>query len=311
MGGAWSSLRDGIHQVGVKTGSEWFASPLFPTIAAFHSAYFVAAWLLIKPLQNGGLVDWAWPSGFSAIALTNGLTGTAPPLRRALITAMYLLCGLRFNYGWILRTRHHGEDKRWDLWRQRWSRGEGWLGLRSHALNFFFFYQAQSLSNLLMMLLPSYLACNNDNGSTGDSSRGSGGLFGGRLHWMEVLGAALWAFSFYMENVADVQLAKWKASRNPNKGRVCNVGLWKYSRHPNYFFEFMIWVAYAIFAWPSARTTTDKSILCGIPLLAYYFLVHFTGVPLTEQGSLTHRGAEYARYQQQTSMFFPWFPRQA
>ncbi len=162
------------------------------------------------------------------------------------------------------------------------------------------------------MTLPSYLACNN---SHNENDAPNAWAFLG-LHWTEWLAVLMWAFSFYMENKADMQLVKWKAARrrqikeNKDVGAgVCNIGLWKYSRHPNYFFEFMIWVSYMLFGWRSASTTWDKCTLLMLPPIAYWFLVHFTGVPLTELGSLLHRGETYAQYQRQTNMFFPWFPR--
>jgi steroid 5-alpha reductase family enzyme len=87
---------------------------------------------------------------------------------------------------------------------------------------------------------------------------------------------------------------------------VCTRGLWRYSRHPNYFFEWLIWVSYAVFAlsapWGWIGLIAPASIL--------YLLLRVTGIPLTEQQSIRSKGAAYLRYQQTTSAFVPWFPRQ-
>ena len=99
------------------------------------------------------------------------------------------------------------------------------------------------------------------------------------------------------------------ASSNPtasNKGHTCQVGLWRYSRHPNYFFEWLIWMAFALFALAS------RGGYWGLisPALILYFVSRVTGIPATEAQAIRSRGEEYRRYQQTTSAFVPWFPKQ-
>ena len=89
------------------------------------------------------------------------------------------------------------------------------------------------------------------------------------------------------------------------KGRVCSVGLWRYSRHPNYFFEWLIWVSFFFFALPAPWGWT--TILC--PALMLFFLLRVTGIPYTEEQSLRSRGLAYRQYQRSTSAFVPWFPK--
>jgi steroid 5-alpha reductase family enzyme len=124
------------------------------------------------------------------------------------------------------------------------------------------------------------------------------------LHPLEVAGALLWFIALCGETLADAQLAAFK--RNPaNRGAVCDRGLWRYSRHPNYFFEWLVWVAFFVFACGSPWGWI--SVLC--PAVMLHLLLRVTGIPLTEQQALRSRGDAYRRYQQTTSAFFPWFPR--
>jgi len=124
------------------------------------------------------------------------------------------------------------------------------------------------------------------------------------LSWPELAGVAVWAFAFAGEVTADRQLERFK--RDPvNRGQVCDVGLWRYSRHPNYFFEFLIWVGFALFAWPSPWGW----LALVSPALILYFLLRVTGIPATEAQSLRSRGDAYRRYRQSTSPFVPWFPK--
>jgi steroid 5-alpha reductase family enzyme len=117
---------------------------------------------------------------------------------------------------------------------------------------------------------------------------------------IEIIGILIWITGLIGETIADSQLKKFKSAPQ-NKGKTCDVGLWNYSRHPNYFFEWVMWVGYFVFALGSAWGPI--SIIC--PIIMYYFLIHVTGVPAAEAQSLASRGEEYRRYQQSTSMFIP------
>ena len=122
---------------------------------------------------------------------------------------------------------------------------------------------------------------------------------------LDVLALALWFFSIGGEALADRQLARFR--ENPaNKGKVCREGLWKYSRHPNYFFEWLIWCAYIPLAIGSSYFL---SALLG-PALLLFFLLKVSGVPPTEAQALSSRGEAYRHYQRTTSVFVPWFPKE-
>ena len=112
--------------------------------------------------------------------------------------------------------------------------------------------------------------------------------------------------AFAGEITADAQLSRFKS--NPaNRGKLCDVGLWRYSRHPNYFFESVIWLAYALFALSSPWGWVGLAS----PALILYFLLKVTGIPATEAQALRTKGEAYRRYQETTSVFIPWFPRKA
>ncbi|WP_058197235.1 DUF1295 domain-containing protein, partial [Xanthomonas translucens] len=121
------------------------------------------------------------------------------------------------------------------------------------------------------------------------------------------LALATWLLAVGGESLADRQLAAFRAAPG-NKGKTCRRGLWRYSRHPNYFFEFVHWFAYVFLAVGSGALWVGIAALG--PLLMFAFLYRVTGIPYTEQQALRSRGQDYADYQRSTSAFFPLPPRQ-
>jgi steroid 5-alpha reductase family enzyme len=119
-----------------------------------------------------------------------------------------------------------------------------------------------------------------------------------------LLAVLIWLISVGGESLADSQLDAFK--RRPDApGKTCRVGLWRYSRHPNYFFEWLGWFIWPVLAWPGSGFYIT---LLG-PVLMFIFLVKLTGIPYTERQALKSRGADYAEYQRTTSAFFPWPPK--
>ena len=115
---------------------------------------------------------------------------------------------------------------------------------------------------------------------------------------------AIWFIAVAGEGVADWQLKQFR-SRPENKGKICQSGLWNYSRHPNYFFEWLVWVGFFVFAWDSPFGCF--TVLC--PALMLFFLLRVTGIPLTEELSLKSKGDAYREYQRTTSAFVPFFKK--
>jgi steroid 5-alpha reductase family enzyme len=126
---------------------------------------------------------------------------------------------------------------------------------------------------------------------------------GGPLDAWAAAGALVWLIAVLGEAVADAQLARFRADPR-NKGAVCRVGLWRYSRHPNYFFEWVHWWAYVLIGHGALLT------LLG-PAAMLLFLFRITGIPWTERQALRTRGEAYRAYQQTTSVFLPWPPRRS
>ncbi len=259
-------------------------SPLLLALTALAGlcAAFAAVYGLSRRLDNYGVVDIAWSYAFAALAAFYALAGRGWPVRRALLAAMVVVWSLRLGTHLLVRVaRHHPvEDTRYAQLRRDWS-------ANFHATMFGFF-QLQAASVVLLGL--AFLA------ATANPAP--------RLHVLEVAGALLWLLAVSGEALADAQLAAFK--RDPaNRGRVCAVGLWRYSRHPNYFFEWLIWVAYALFALASPWGWLGLAGPAGI----LYLLLRVTGIPLAEQQSLRSKGDAYRRYQDTTSAFVPWFKR--
>ena len=259
-------------------------SPLQILLAglAFASLLMAGVWLLSVRIRNAGIVDVAWSLGFAPIALLDRFLADGTPWRQNLITGMAMLWSLRLGiHLWKRVARHHpSEDGRYVELRRAVAGREN--------LFFFGFFQAQAV--LLALLSLPFLLVNLDARP--------------RLGFTDLLGFLLWAAAIAGETVADRQLAAFQ--KDPaNQGKVCDSGLWRYSRHPNYFFEWLVWVAFFVIALPAPWGWT--TILC--PALMLFFLLRVTGIPYTEQQSLRSRGEAYRRYQERTSAFLPWFPK--
>lgn len=238
-------------------------------------------WLIHFPIRNAAIVDSGWAGGLALLAAIYAFLGDGYPVRTVLITAMAVIWGLRLSlYLLFTRVIGHPEEGRYVQLRREWG--------SNIPLKFFFFFQFQAL--LCVILSVPFLAAAL-NGEPG-------------LSMLEYAGAALWLAAMIGEFVADFQLNAFK-SDPANKGKTCRVGLWKYSRHPNYFFEWLIWVAFALFALPSPYG------FLGLlsPALILFFLFKVTGIPATEAQALRTKGDDYRQYQQTTSVFVPWFPR--
>ena len=246
----------------------------------FSSLLMAAVWKIAVTIRNAGIVDIAWALGFTPLALLYRFFSDGEPVRQNLITFMVVIWSLRLGiHLWKRVMGHHPvEDGRY---------GEMRKAVAGHEDFFFFwFFQAQALL-LSLLSIPVLL-------SNFDCRIG--------LAFSDLFGFLLWIVAISGESLADHQLSAFKAL-SANRGKVCAVGLWRYSRHPNYFFEWMIWVALFLFALPAPWGWT--TIFC--PALMLYFLLRVTGIPYTEEQSLRSRGDAYREYQRTTSAFLPWF----
>jgi steroid 5-alpha reductase family enzyme len=241
-----------------------------------------AVFLVSLRIRNFSIVDIAWSAIFTPLALLYATLAQGYGPRRALIATMVTLWSLRLAGHLYARVSslHPEEEGRYVQLRHEWA---AHLNAR-----FFRFFQLQGLVAALLSV-PFLLAC--------ADRRPAFGPF-------EIAGAALFVVALAGEAVADRQLAAFKADPR-SRGRTCRAGLWRYSRHPNYFFEWLVWVAYSVFAWPSPGGWA--TLFC--PLLMLHFLIRVTGIRMTEEQALRSRGDDYRDYQRTTSAFLPWFPR--
>ena len=238
---------------------------------------FAVLWGIQVRTKDASHVDVGWAAGLGFLGVVIALSASGLPARRALVGLMALVWSVRLAlHLYFDRVKGKPEDGRYAALRASW-------GPRADR-NFFFFFQAQAV--LDVVLASSFLA----------AARRAGPL--GLLDWIAV---SAWAVSIAGEAAADRQLAAFRADP-ANKGKVCRAGLWNWSRHPNYFFEWMIWLSYAAMAHGAPLAWIS-------PALMLFFLLRVTGIPATEAQALKSRGDAYRRYQDEVSMFIPWPPR--
>jgi steroid 5-alpha reductase family enzyme len=249
-------------------------------VAALACFGMALVWWRAERRRDASSVDVAWTLGIGGGALFAAVITPGDGLRRGLIAAATLGWSLRLALHLVRRLSHEArEDARYAELRTRW-------GERA-SRNFFAFFQIQAWL-VLGFTVPSLAA------QQGAPS----------LRAIDVLGVAVVLASLFGEAIADRQLARFKA-RPASRGETCREGLWAWSRHPNYFFEWTHWLAYPILAWGGELFWAS---LLG-PLLMSLFLWKVTGIPATEARALVTRGDDYRRYQRETSAFFPWPPR--
>ncbi|WP_339843455.1 DUF1295 domain-containing protein [uncultured Halopseudomonas sp.] len=245
-------------------------------------------------------VDIGWPWGLVVIGVVVYIYGEGDATRVALVSIAYVFAGGRMGLD-ALRMWVSGELKtelpRYAYQRRRWEK----TGKSNAALAKQVEVISQGAANLSFLAMPALVIASNPQNS---------------ISIFEVIGLVLWFVAFAMESIADRQkhafIRRMKAAGESNK--VCNVGLWKYTRHPNYFAEWMVWNALVIAAIPSWLALYDNEalvvwILLGVGLLfasriMYVTLVYYTGAIPAEYFSVKKR-PEYKAYQQTTNMFFP------
>ncbi len=244
---------------------------------AVLAVLFTLLWARQRVTRNATSVDVAWAASLGSLVVLYGVVGEGDGMRRLLVTT--LGAGWAFRLAWFLaRTRVFGrpaEDGRYQAMREYWGpRANAWL---------FLFYQGQAALAVLFSL-PMLAA-----------------MGGGPLGPASVAGLAVWIIAVVGESVADGQLARFRADP-ANRGQVCDRGLWRYSRHPNYFFEWLHWWSYVLIGGGAGPTWIG-------PILMLLFLFRLTGIPYTELQALKTRGDAYRAYQRTTSVFVPWPPR--
>jgi len=241
---------------------------------------FGAAWLVSLALRDASVVDPLWGPAFAVVAWVYALTGEAPPARRWAVVGMVTLWGVRLGVHLWLRNHGVGEDFRYRAMRARAPRAFPWVSLVT-----VFWLQA---AIAWMVSVPLWGALRPARPTS--------------LTALDLAGLAVFAVGLTIETVADLQLARFR--RDPSRrGTVLDGGLWRYSRHPNYFGDAVVWwglwlPAAAVGAWWTAVG----------PALMTFLLVRVSGVALLEK-TLARTKPQYREYVRRTSAFVPWPPR--
>jgi steroid 5-alpha reductase family enzyme len=250
--------------------------------AAMMSLVFMIAWSLARRWNNYSLVDAVWAFGIGVTAaswLAICSNGSPKHIVAALMVTTWSL-RLGNHLQRRIRRLHPEEDTRYGKLREIW---EGRV-----ASAFFWFFQGQALSVVLLALPFLIVAADPD-------SRWSG--------W-EWAGLGVVVIGVFGESVADAQMARFKHG-SPDKKDVCKVGLWRYSRHLNYFFESLIWIGFYLYACGSAWGWA----MIHAPAIILFLLLKVTGIPPTEASAVKRKGDAYRDYQKSTSAFMPWPPK--
>jgi steroid 5-alpha reductase family enzyme len=247
---------------------------------ALASVAMAALWVLQVRIRNASHVDVAWAVLIAVVAILYGLLADGDRGHRLLAAALASLWGFRLGaYLLVDRVLGKEEDGRYRALRARW-------GPRA-SRNFFWFFQLQAVFVAFFSLPFALIALDPDPKVSA-------------LAWA---GVALWLIGNAGAILADRQLARWRADP-ANRGRTARSGLWRWSRHPNYFFEWVTWCGNAL----AATTAPWGWVSWIVPAGLLFLLFRVTGIPATEAQALRSR-VDYAEYQQTTSVFFPLPPR--
>ena len=238
-------------------------------------------WVVYLFQRNAGIVDIGWGIGFLLSAWSYFFLGTGDLLKMIILTAMATVWAVRLIAHIYMRYNADKEDPRYTRMRTRW-------GGDPTDMLFLMMFIFQGLL-VVVISVPFFLV---DFGSYSDWSQ-----------W-EFIGIAVWFAGVAGEGLADAQLTNFNKN-SENKGKVCQKGLWRFSRHPNYFFEFVVWLGFFLFALPSY----GGIVAITSPLLILFLLLKVSGIPLAEEQSLESKGDLYRDYQQTTSVFIPWFTK--
>ena len=249
-------------------------------------------------------VDIGWPMGLALIGFLNLYFGEGYVWRVRIVSFIYLFIGLRMGLG-ALQLWQKGymkkEFPRYQYQRRRWERAGKTnipLAMQIDAL-------VQGLANATFLALPAFIIGANTNPT---------------FSRVEIVGLVLWGMAYAFESIADAQKIRFlrKMSGLGEKRKVCDVGLWQYSRHPNYFGEWMVWNALVLASVPSWLVLAEREplaiwLLLGLGLLfvsrlMYLSLVYLTGAVPSEYYSLQKR-PDYKAYTERVNMFFPGRPK--
>jgi steroid 5-alpha reductase family enzyme len=254
-------------------------------IALSLSILMAIAWMVQQRTGNSGWVDTIWTFSVGLAGAGSALWpvgGSAPNARQWLVAALVAIWSLRLGTHIAMRTAGISDDPRYAAFAKEW-------GVDSPR-KMFIFLQNQGFGSIPLVFAV-FIAAH----FPSDGWRIEDGL-----------GALILLVGIAGEALADAQLKNFRLDP-ANKGRVCDAGLWRWSRHPNYFFQWFGWLAYPVIALSTEYPFGWATLLA--PVFMYWILVHVTGIPPLEAQMLRSRGERYRDYQARTSTFFPLPPQ--
>ncbi|BAM87229.1 hypothetical protein S58_12190 [Bradyrhizobium oligotrophicum S58] len=249
------------------------------------SLLMTMAWLVQQRTGNSGWVDTIWTFSVGLVGAAGAIWpvgGSAPSTRQWLVAVLVAVWSLRLGSHVAMRSRGIADDPRYAEFAKQWG--------AAAPRRMFLFLQQQAWGSV-PLVFAMFVAAHAP---------------APELRLQDYLGVLVLLLGIAGEGLADAQLKAFRADP-ANKGKVCDHGLWRWSRHPNYFFEWVCWLSYPVIALSFDNPWGLASLLA--PLLMYWFLVHVTGIPPLEQQMLRSRGDRYRAYQARTSAFFPLPPR--
>jgi len=251
--------------------------------AAAIAALMLVTWIISLVMRDASIVDIVWGLGFVVVAWVAYSVGEGVEARRLLIAVLVTIWGLRLAGYLAWRNLGKGEDPRYQAMRRHW-------GSRFPLVSLVTVFLLQGVL-MFTVSLPVQLAAAADAPSD--------------LGLLALVGVALWAVGMFFETAGDLQLARFKADP-ANEGQVMDRGLWRYTRHPNYFGDFCVWWGIFLVA---AETGPARWGIIG-PIVMSVLLMRVSGVGLLEK-SISKRRPGYEEYKRRTSTFFPRPPRPA
>ena len=246
------------------------------------SIVMTALWFVQRRTHNAGIVDVAWTFGTGLCAIWFAWGADGDEARRWLVAILAGLWSARLGFYLAKRMIGDHEDRRYQSMREKWG--------DNTQRNLLLLFQVQAFWAVLFALPMLVAASNAEPG----------------LRWYDFLGVGIWLVAVIGEAVADRQLQRFR--KDPaTSGEVCTRGLWRYSRHPNYFFEWIHWWAYVAIG---LAGQWGWLTIFG-PIVMIIFLFFISGIPITERALVKSRGDKYRRYQKTTSPFIPLPPKES
>lgn len=240
--------------------------------------FMILAFILAQIRKDNSIIDIAWGVGFVLVAWFSFLFFSEIYFRKILVVVLISLWGIRLAIYILIRKKGKGEDFRYRAFREKWTN-------HFYLKSFFYIFMFQGLL-LTVVSLPIIIV---------NTSRYS------LPAWSDFLGTGLFLLGFLFETMADIQMAGFKKEPG-NKGKLMTRGLWKFSRHPNYFGEVILW--WGIFLIAFSVEGGWKGV--AGPIMISVLIIFFSGIPLLEKKYAPRE--DFQEYRRKTSAFFPWFP---